>query len=162
MNKCGSWLRQCRNQRSRKILKTYSRLLKMKTPVSPRTFALKSWRPKEWFYTSLYPETSLTMLSAKHCGTVKGGRSLESLFKSGEQKEKRQREKATSRTRTRELKRSWSSKILNQFLTWKLNLSAPIANCLHNHKRIIKTSLQVIYCFLLSYWNHQQTVTSPN
>ena len=55
---------------------TYSRLQKMKTPVSPRTFALKSWRPKEWFYTSSNPEASLTMLSPKHCGTVKGRRSL--------------------------------------------------------------------------------------
>ena len=74
--KCGLWLRQSGNQRSREILKSYSRLLKTKTPVSPRTFALKSWRPKEWFYTSLYPETSLTMLSPKHCGTVKGRRRL--------------------------------------------------------------------------------------
>ena len=82
---------------------------------------------------------------------------------SRESKKKSESEKkATTRTRTRELKRFWSSEILNQFLTWQLNLSAPIANCLHNHKRIIKNSLQVIYYFLLSYWNHQQTVTSPN
>ena len=72
-SKCDLWLRQSGNQRSRKILKLYSRLLKMKTPVSPQTFALKSWPPKEWFYTSSYPETSLTMLSPKHCGTVKAG-----------------------------------------------------------------------------------------
>ena len=75
-DKCGPWLMQCRNQRSREILKSYSRLLKMNTPVSPWIFALKSWRPKEWFYTSSYPETSLTMLSTMHCGIVKGGRSL--------------------------------------------------------------------------------------
>ena len=56
--------------------KSYSHLQKMKIPVSPGIFALKSWRPKEWFYTSSYPETSLTMLSTKHCGTVKDERSL--------------------------------------------------------------------------------------
>ena len=70
-DKCRPWFMQCPNQRSRKILKSYSRLLKMNTPVSPWIFALKSWRPKEWLYTSSYPENSLTILSAKHCGTVK-------------------------------------------------------------------------------------------
>ena len=39
-------------------------------------FRFKKLTTKGVILTSSYPETSLTMLSANHCGTVKGGRSL--------------------------------------------------------------------------------------